>query len=258
MLHTSCGAHDHHDRYAPSTIPGLTSKGYDYWALGHIHKFQRLAGPPAIIYSGNPQGRHIGETGAKSCTIVTCDGDHLRNRQHSVDVLRWFHVKTDVEGCEDTDAVVQTVVEATQQQLAQADHLPIAIRIELSGPSEAHRQFVKQTDYWDEHFRHLILDHFDERVWVEKIKFRTHSRTPLRETDSAFGELIESLGNEELAQSALCHLQADFERLTNEIPTDPRVVADEIDLEHAGTLAAVVSEAREMLIGRLLDLGGDQ
>ncbi len=37
MLHTCAAGREGHDRYAPCSIEGLKSKGYDYWALGHIH-----------------------------------------------------------------------------------------------------------------------------------------------------------------------------------------------------------------------------
>ena len=40
-------------------------KGYDYWALGHIHQRERLCDEQHIYFAGNLQGRHIREAGAK-------------------------------------------------------------------------------------------------------------------------------------------------------------------------------------------------
>ena len=37
MLHTCAAGQEGHDRYAPCSVEGLKAKGYDYWALGHIH-----------------------------------------------------------------------------------------------------------------------------------------------------------------------------------------------------------------------------
>ena len=259
MLHTSCGVHDKHDNYAPSTVKGLQSKEYQYWALGHIHKGQRLAGPsPWIIYPGNPQGRHIGETGAKSCIVATCDGGDIRLRSHSIDVLRWYRLRTDVSECEDADAAIHTVQVAIDQALGNADGLPIAVRIELEGASEAHDQFVKQSDHWDEQIRRGVLDRFDERVWVEKIKFRTTALVDRsEELDSTFGELIDGIRDPDLAESARCSLQIEFEKLRSQIPTDPRVSDEEIDIENAASVTKLVQEAQELLIGRLMDLGGE-
>lgn len=37
VLHTSCNGRPGHDPYAPCSLEDLVSKGYQYWALGHIH-----------------------------------------------------------------------------------------------------------------------------------------------------------------------------------------------------------------------------
>ena len=38
ILHTSLSGAPGHDTYAPCKLSDLLAKGYDYWALGHIHK----------------------------------------------------------------------------------------------------------------------------------------------------------------------------------------------------------------------------
>lgn len=60
----------HDDNYAPFTKDELLEKGYDYWALGHIHERQILNDDPYIIYPGNPQGRSIKEAGVKGFYLV--------------------------------------------------------------------------------------------------------------------------------------------------------------------------------------------
>jgi DNA repair exonuclease SbcCD nuclease subunit len=50
LLHTCATGREGHQPYAPCTIPGLISKHYDYWALGHAHGWARGAQPRA----GNP------------------------------------------------------------------------------------------------------------------------------------------------------------------------------------------------------------
>lgn len=60
-----------HDVYAPFRVQEISKKGFDYWALGHIHKRQLLAESPSIYYPGNIQGRNRKEAGKKGASIVT-------------------------------------------------------------------------------------------------------------------------------------------------------------------------------------------
>ena len=57
-------------RMRPCTVNELRAKGYDYWALGHVHTHEVLATSPHVVYSGNTQGRHARETGAKGAVVV--------------------------------------------------------------------------------------------------------------------------------------------------------------------------------------------
>src|SRR5690606_7156287 len=42
LLHTCAEGREGHGRYAPTTVENLVSKGYDYWALGHVHRREVL------------------------------------------------------------------------------------------------------------------------------------------------------------------------------------------------------------------------
>ncbi|MBU5465598.1 DNA repair exonuclease [Virgibacillus sp. MSJ-26] len=70
MLHGSLASNTDHDTYAPFQLSELTSKGFDYWALGHIHQRDILSQSPPVVYPGNTQGRHRKESGAKGCYYV--------------------------------------------------------------------------------------------------------------------------------------------------------------------------------------------
>jgi len=71
LLHTSLGGSEGHDVYAPCSIRELESMGFDYWALGHIHKRQVAGESCSIVMPGTPQGRDMGEDGAKTVSLVT-------------------------------------------------------------------------------------------------------------------------------------------------------------------------------------------
>ncbi|WP_088809337.1 MULTISPECIES: DNA repair exonuclease [unclassified Listeria] len=72
MLHGSeLTKSSEHDVYAPFRLEEITRKGFDYWALGHIHKREILSENPGVYYPGVIQGRNRKEAGEKGGTIVT-------------------------------------------------------------------------------------------------------------------------------------------------------------------------------------------
>ena len=96
VLHTGATGREGHELYAPCKIQDLASKGYDYWALGHIHKREILLDSPLILYPGNIQGRHIRETGPKGCIVATVGDDASTVIEEvSLDVVRWARVEID-------------------------------------------------------------------------------------------------------------------------------------------------------------------
>lgn len=77
VLHGTAGSPGPHENYAPFSREDVANKGFDYWALGHIHKKGIVsASNPTILYPGNPQGRDFGEDGEKGCYLVEISKDH--------------------------------------------------------------------------------------------------------------------------------------------------------------------------------------
>ncbi len=82
LMHTSLGGAEGHDLYAPCSEPDLLAHGYDYWALGHIHKrFERRSETALAVMPGIPQGRHAREPGRGSATLVQIDDGGARVRE---------------------------------------------------------------------------------------------------------------------------------------------------------------------------------
>src|SRR3546814_6830931 len=77
----------------------LKSRGYDYWALGHVHEFEVVSTEPHVIFPGNVQGRTIRETGAKGAVLVAVDDGEVASVERiELDVIRW--VRLDVNCAE--------------------------------------------------------------------------------------------------------------------------------------------------------------
>ena len=103
LLHTSLTGRPEHDTYAPCSEQDLRSKGYGYWALGHIHQPEVISEDPWIVFAGNCQGRHAREAGPRGCRLVTVN-DALeveRADWQPLDVVRWQVLEVDLTGVED-------------------------------------------------------------------------------------------------------------------------------------------------------------
>ena len=77
LLHTAVDGRPGHARYAPCSVAELVNKGYEYWALGHVHHREVLHRDPWLVFPGNLQGRHMRETGPKGATLVHTEGQRV-------------------------------------------------------------------------------------------------------------------------------------------------------------------------------------
>ena len=69
-VHTALDGTRGHDPYAPCSLQGLRDRGYEYWALGHVHQRAVLSQDPWVVFPGKLQGRHAREIGEKGATLI--------------------------------------------------------------------------------------------------------------------------------------------------------------------------------------------
>jgi DNA repair exonuclease SbcCD nuclease subunit len=174
LLHTALTGSDDHDPYAPCSVDDLTNKGYDYWALGHVHARRTVLDEPHIVFPGNTQGRFALETGPKGCVLVDVGTDgRATTTFRELDVVRWAHLEVDVSGFADLDAVLGKVKSELTQAQDEADGRLLAARVTVKGTCDAHYEL------WQDHIRFTnevrgIAGELDQ-AWVEKVRLKTHS-----------------------------------------------------------------------------------
>ena len=140
VLHTNLAGISEHANYAPCTLETLKNKGYQYWALGHVHNRQILCTDPYIVYPGNIQGRHGKEQGEKSCVLVTVsDTGAISIDTISTSAVPWFQADIDASGCQTADEVYEKLRIELEGMLPQSKERVTAVRLRIVGTTEAHR-----------------------------------------------------------------------------------------------------------------------
>ena len=217
LLHTCLSGREGHDRYAPCTLDDLRSRGYDYWALGHVHAHEILGeNDPWIIFSGNTQGRHARETGPKSCMIASVDDHHhvQHVRRHVVDVARWEQCEADVSNARDLDDVLETLESRLRLLIADCDRDLLITRLVLRGTCRAHGTLMAGSVEMLNQFRSVAVTVSSGRIWIEKVIPRTTPEIVIN--DAAMGEisayLDDLIRDRERREHLITLALADFKR----------------------------------------------
>ncbi len=260
MLHTCASGKEGHAPYAPCTLDGLTSKGYDYWALGHIHKREILKENPVIVFPGNIQGRHIRETGAKGCLLVTVDDNGKTVTDFMpLDVIRWFELPVDASGADNGYDVIERFNKGLKALIDQNTGMPLVVRVILSGDTIAHNDLVSGRERWKNEIRATAADISNDNVWVEKIKI--HSKLPAPDTfpetaDGPIRELeaiIDELRNH--PENLILLAKEELSSLEVKLPPELRENDDPLLLSDPEWLSGLLEQVNPMLMKRLMQKG---
>lgn len=256
LLHTAVDGREGHDWYAPCSLQGLLSKGYDYWALGHVHKREVLHRDPWIIFPGNIQGRHARELGPKGCTLVTVhDGRVISAEHQDLDLIRWTAIKVDASGVNSSDEVLTRVTRALKQEFDASDGRALAARIKIIGPCKAHGEFSVDPDHWINEVRTAATDLSNGEIWLERIEFQTSMEIDLDEIiarEDALGGLLRAIRDLDADDDILVELGREFTDLQRKLPSEIRTGIESLDLESPDRLRAALTDVKQLLLARLL------
>lgn len=258
LLHTSLTGREGHENYAPCSLDELLSKGYDYWALGHVHKREVVADDPWIVFPGNIQGRNIKESGPKGATLVTVeDGRIVGIQERELDVLRWTVCTVDLSGCETGEAVHERVRSAMENAHNQAGGKTLALRLQLEGRCPLHAELHARSTPWTEEFRAIAVSMGD--VWLEKVKFRTDRVAGLEDIpgeDSPLAGLLQSIESMAFGDEVLTALVPDLADLKKKLPAE-LLDGNSLLEDSPDALTELREEVKNLLIARLLQHGGE-
>ncbi|MFA6282588.1 MAG: DNA repair exonuclease [Desulfurivibrionaceae bacterium] len=253
LLHTSLTGRQGHEPYAPCSLDDLRTKGYDYWALGHVHQREEVSQSPWVVFPGNIQGRHIQETGGKGATLVRVEEGRISAVEHrDLDVLRWSRCQVDLTECTTVDLAFDAVRQAMEAEQLRAEERPLALRLQLVGGTSIHAELHRNSAILTEEFRALAAGLGE--MWLEKVAFATRRPVALGTSlgaETPMADMIQAIERLDLRPEALMELVPEIGVLQSKLP--PELLHEGERIAASPEWArATGEEIKEMLIARLL------
>ena len=254
LLHTSLAGAEGHDTYAPCSLADLTGQGFDYWGLGHIHKRQvHAAATCTVVMPGIPQGRHIGEDGPRSVTLVTIAEDGRVDLEERVTSIAQFErVLVEVTGLTDWPDVVATLEMSLRQarEAAVCEHL--VARLEVAGTTPLASRLRRDADWLLDEARQVAASL--SGTAVEKISIEAQS--PARPEKAAdydpVSELQDLIAGEVLGSETFrAEVRAIVTDLQQRLPPELRDSLGESEQAIEETIARVILEGGKDVLARL-------
>jgi DNA repair protein SbcD/Mre11 len=252
LMHTSLAGAAGHDLYAPCSIADLQAAGFDYWALGHIHKRAVVKGGCAIVMPGMPQGRDINEAGAKSVTLVTIADDRsVHLEEHVTSLAQFERVDVALTGIEDWRDMAGAVTAALEQAREDAVSEHLVARLRITGVTPLAWRIRRDLD--------LLKTEADDRAstvgrcWVEKVE--VDCGAPGMPASSAGDPVAElrRLIDADVVQSDAYQAEAAriADELRSQLPLECRSILGSDDESFQAAVAELVREGADDVLARL-------
>ncbi|WP_136439966.1 metallophosphoesterase family protein [Pacificoceanicola onchidii] len=187
MLHTSLGGAAGHDTYAPCSASELANMGFDYWALGHIHKRQVHGQAPWIVMPGIPQGRDIGEAGPKTATLIKIEDGQIALSEVPTASVEFAEARLNCAGFEREDGLRAALRDVIRDAAGALQAETGVLRLTLHGETALNWAVLRDQDQWRETIAELAAE--TGRVWIDKVLFDLSDPKDAAESASAVTEL---------------------------------------------------------------------
>ena len=259
LLHTSLAGYSEHDNYAPTSVENLARHGYQYWALGHIHARQVVHSEPYVVFPGNTQGRHVGETGEKGCYLVEVDEDQTVTNVEfcATDSARWHVASVDLTDVRDMEGLLTRAKLALSKCVDQsAGHLCL-VRLLLQGACSIHQSLtnVNDLEVRDQVVAEIqnLANEADDDIWIEQIKFETRpimDVQKIREADDLLGEMFRYLHQIDANQRAVTDIVQGLSEMSR---FEPMLREVGVDLQSPEQMRHWLQRVEGMLVSYLVE-----
>ena len=246
MLHTSLAGAAGHDTYAPCSLADLSGMGFDYWALGHIHKRKVHSRDPWVVMPGIPQGRDIGEAGPKSASLLTIADGRIDVAEVPTSVVEFTSASLDISDIQNDDALRATLRRHVQHLADTLASNAGVVRLTLTGRPPRHWHILRDRDIWTETVAAMAQD--SGRLWLDKLLLQIDAPDSAAQSGTATTELaklMHEIATEPAFHAAAC---AEIEELLGDLPASVRsVLLTDQDAVEVLTETLSSSGARQVL-----------
>ncbi len=260
LLHTGLGGAEGHERYAPCSLEELRLRGYDYWALGHIHLRQVPCQDPPVVFAGNVQGRHIRETGPKGCLLVTVNSDRsFEPVFHRLDQVRWERGRVELSELDSESDFPNRAAEVLDRLLeteADPDRL-LAARMIFTGATALHDRLHADPDRFVNEIRSLATERGGDRLWIERVEFQTRRPSAVILPDGPIEELLDVLKELHADPGSLGAFAEDLADLKRKLPSELIHDPDSPRLGDTEWLGTLLGQVQPLLLDLLLKSQSD-
>lgn len=250
MLHTSLAGAAGHDPYAPCTVAELAAAGFDYWALGHVHKRQVHAQRPWIVMPGTPQGRDIGEDGPKSATLIEIgDGGAIAVSEVPTSAVEFRRIGIDVTGCEDETALERLLARRIAEEAASGSAELSVLRLRATGSSGFGWRIERDIDRWRETCATLAAD--TGKLFLESLTLDLLEPAAAAGPSGAVGELERLMREIAAEEGFLADAREELRAILEKLPANRRDALAADEGGEAALLQATASAAASAMAARM-------
>lgn len=257
MLHTSLNGSPGHDNYAPCSAADLAAQGYDYWALGHIHRRTEYPGPPVVVMPGTPQGRDIGEAGECSVTLVTVGDDNATTlERRSVAPIRFDRLTLDCDAVTewpDLLTLLETGIRGAAQATRPEDRL--VIRPVLTGSTPLAWRLARDLDRLTEEARAFATD---AGIWIDKLELGLLPAGPTQYGAQLPQDLVDLVLNELPGDAGVrAAITAAAEELSRDLPPELRDILGQNEADMTGICLDLLARGTPVILSGLAEETAD-
>jgi DNA repair protein SbcD/Mre11 len=252
LMHTSLDGAPGHDDYAPCKATELQAAGFDYWALGHIHKRSVRDGRCRVVMPGMPQGRDIGESGPKSVTLVTIADDRsITLEERLTSVAQFETVPVNLTGIDDWRDMLDQITADLQRMRETVASEHLVARLQLTGRTQLAWRIRGDRDLlWNEAINQAGGV---GKTWVEKIDIacKVLDAGPATEFDPV-AELQRLIAQDVVSSTAYqTEVAAVVKDLRAQLPAECRHLLGSDEAGFTEALRRLVAEGAEDVLARL-------